>query len=140
MTTQTATLELRQLGLRGPIALETREVTDPDGAAAKILTGMVVAFSTLVDEHEPLPAENDELEYVTSLTFTHDVERDVVGIDAQFKPDLENYGTLIEMPDSFQMMHLMVMQFLEGVGALSEYGDVDEDYVDRELPAPRQLH
>lgn len=119
-------------------------MTDKESVATQMLTPMAIAFSTLINEHEPLALGDDETpaEYVTTLTFTHDTERDVIGIDAQFSPDIENYDTLASMPDSFQMMNLLVMQFLEGVGAINEQGEPNDHFIDPELPspAPRQLH
>ena len=141
MTMNTASLTLNQSGLRGPIELQVGEATDKKSPATLILTPLVVAFSTLIDEHEPLDlGENEEpKDYSTTLKFTHDTEVDTCLIDAQFDPDISQYNELAEMPDSYQMMQLIVMQFLENVGAIDEDGVLDESRV-VETTAPATKH
>lgn len=140
MTVSTATLSLNQRGLRGPIEMEVGRVDDPASPSAQILTPLAVAFSTLVGEHEPVPLGEKETAdaFKASLSFSYDDDRDMVNLSAEFDPPIEQYENLHDMPDSYQMMQLIVMQFLEGVGALNEDGDVAEHAI--EAPQPRTLN
>lgn len=103
-----------------------------------MLTPLVVAFSTLIDEHQPIDGGETE-QFECSLTFAHDTESDMLSLDAQFNPPLEQYESLVQMPDSYQMMHLIIQQFIEGVGIASEELEgMDEDlFVSTAAPAPR---
>lgn len=137
MTMNTATLSLKQNGLRGQIEMEVGKVDDPASPSAQILTPLAVAFSTLVGEHEPLKPEDGEEEtaFTATLSFTHDTERDMCSLNAEFEPSIEQYTNLYDMPDSYQMMQLVVTQFLEGVGALTKEGEVDDAFIEPAKPA-----
>lgn len=135
MTVNVASLSLNQDGLRGPINLEVGDVSNKESPATQILTPLVVAFSTLIDEHEPLVIDGDNTPFTTTLKFSHDTDLDTCTIDAQFEPDISQYENLIDMPDSYQMMQLIVMQFLEGIGAISSDGVLDESRVVETTPS-----
>lgn len=139
MNVNESSVTLTQTNLRGPIVL-SRPEKQPGGPQEEVVANLAGAFQSLLDFHEPLDLEKGEepMTYTTTVTVTHDLDRDVIGVREDYSPELRTVD-FSKVPDAFQMMSFVLTAWLEQVGALSE-DDVPEDFVLAQAPAGESIH